>query len=88
MVPSLDDLIAASDLVITKAGGLVVSEVLARGRPMIIVEPIPGQEEWNADYVSLVGAAVQLRISAMLPPTVAALLSDSARLAWMQQAGC
>ncbi len=86
MVPSLDDLIAASDLVITKAGGLVVSEVLARGRPMIIVEPIPGQEEWNADYVSLVGAAVQLRISAMLPPTVAALLSDSARLAWMQQA--
>ncbi len=86
MVHGLDDLITASDLVITKAGGLIVSEVMARGRPMVIVEPIPGQEEWNADYVSLVGAGVQLRISAMLPPTVAALLGDPARLAWMQQA--
>lgn len=86
MVQPLDDLITASDLVITKAGGLIVSEVLARGRPMVIVEPIPGQEEWNADYVSLMGAGVQLRISAMLPPTIATLLSDPARLAGMQQA--
>lgn len=84
MVQPLDDLVAASDLVITKAGGLIVSEVLARGRPMIIVEPIPGQEEWNADYVAVVGAATQLRISAMLPAAVAALLGDPRRLARMQ----
>jgi hypothetical protein len=37
------------DLIITKAAGLIVSEVLARGRPLVIVDPIPGQEEWNAD---------------------------------------
>ncbi|RIK20190.1 MAG: hypothetical protein DCC52_14720, partial [Chloroflexi bacterium] len=40
----LDDLIAASDVVITKAGGLTVSEILARGTPMIVIDPIPGQE--------------------------------------------
>src|SRR5262249_32282949 len=40
----VDDLVAASDLVITKSGGLIVSEVLARGVPMLIVDPIPGQE--------------------------------------------
>jgi processive 1,2-diacylglycerol beta-glucosyltransferase len=47
----LDDLVAASDLVITKAGGLIVSEVMARQTPMVVIDPIPGQEEWNADYV-------------------------------------
>src|SRR4029078_9319405 len=35
----VDDLVAASDLVITKSGGLIVSEVLARGVPMLIVDP-------------------------------------------------
>lgn len=85
-VQPLDDLVAASDLVITKAGGLVVSEVLGRGRPLVIVEPIPGQEEWNADFVAMTGAGIQLRISAMLPPTVEALLGNRQRLAWMHTA--
>ena len=51
----VDDLVAASDLVISKSGGLIVSEVMARGTPMIVIDPIPGQEEWNADYVAGTG---------------------------------
>lgn len=76
----VDDLIAASDLVITKAGGLIVSEVLARSTPMVIIDPIPGQEEWNADFVSGAGAAIQLRMPEMVPAAVDFLLKQKSRL--------
>ena len=76
-VDYVDDLVAASDLVITKAGGLIVSEVLARGRPLVVIDPIPGQEEWNADYVVSAGAGLQLRLGAMVPAAVEHLLTHS-----------
>ncbi len=83
MIDYVDDLVAASDAVITKAGGLMVSEVLARGTPLIIIDPIPGQEEWNADFVAASGAGVQLHMPEMVPPTALALLRSSERLAQM-----
>lgn len=70
----VDDLVAASDVVITKAGGLIVSEILARGTPMIVVDPILGHEEWNADYVVCQGAGVQVRMSETVPILVNNLL--------------
>jgi processive 1,2-diacylglycerol beta-glucosyltransferase len=76
----VDDLVAASDLVVTKSGGLIVSEVLARGTPMVIVDPIPGQEEWNADFVVGAGAGLQMRLPEMVPAAVVELLSDQGRL--------
>lgn len=76
----LDDLVTASDLVITKAGGLIVSEVMARQTPMVVIDPIPGQEEWNADYVVSVGAGVQIRLAEMVPMTVHNLLAAPDRL--------
>jgi processive 1,2-diacylglycerol beta-glucosyltransferase len=81
----LDDLVAASDLVITKAGGLIVSEVLARGRPLLVIDPIPGQEEWNADYVVSAGAGVQLRLPVWVPYTVQQLLAEPSRLEAMRE---
>lgn len=87
----VDDLVVASDLVVTKAGGLIVSEVLARGTPMLLIDPIPGQEEWNADYVVGVGAGTQVRIAATVPRAVAHLLAHPERLAnlrfWASRAG-
>jgi 1,2-diacylglycerol 3-beta-galactosyltransferase len=41
----------AADCVLSKAGGLTVSEALACGLPMILVDVIPGQETGNADHV-------------------------------------
>jgi processive 1,2-diacylglycerol beta-glucosyltransferase len=76
----VDDLIVASDVVITKAGGLTVSEVLARGKPMIIIDPIPGQEENNADYLISVGAAIGIRLAQHVPFAVLQLLADPQRL--------
>ena len=46
----------ASDLLITKAGGLIVTEALASGLPMIIIDVIPGQESGNAKFVQDVNA--------------------------------
>ncbi len=79
-VTYLDDLVAASDLVITKAGGLIVSEILARHTPMVVIDPIPGQEEWNADYIVSVGAGVQVRLADMVPSVVQNLLADTQQL--------
>lgn len=80
----VDDLIVASDVVITKAGGLTVSEILARGTPMVIIDPIPGQEEWNADFVSGSGAGIQLRMAEVAPAATVTLLSEPERLEGMR----
>ena len=61
---------SAVDLVVTKPGGLSVSECLAKAKPMLLVSPIPGQEERNADYLLEAGAAIKAAScsSAALPP--------------------
>ena len=56
---SIDKYMAASDLAITKSGGLTTSECLVMGLPMIVASPIPGQEERNADYLLENGAALK-----------------------------
>ena len=76
---TIERLMKAADLAITKPGGLTSSECLAMGLPMILVTPIPGQEERNADY--LLGAALKAYDGPGLEFRVRALLSDPARLA-------
>jgi processive 1,2-diacylglycerol beta-glucosyltransferase len=84
--PSLDPLIAASDLVLSKAGGLTVSEVLARGVPLLLPMPMAGQEEWNADYVIGAGAGIGHESAGDLAATAAELLGDPDRRAVMAAA--
>lgn len=55
----VERLMACSDLVITKPGGLTSSECLALGLPMIVNSPIPGQEERNADFLLEQGVALK-----------------------------
>ena len=55
------ELMSISDLVITKPGGLTTSESLASGLPIIVINPIPGQEEENAEFLENSGAAVWLK---------------------------
>lgn len=55
-VNNVDELMSAADILITKAGGLIVSEALTKHIPMIIFKPIPGQEENNARFVNEIGA--------------------------------
>ncbi|MBI4546765.1 MAG: glycosyltransferase [Ignavibacteriae bacterium] len=57
-VPYIDKLMDCADVLITKAGGLTVSEALAKNLPMIIYDPFPGQEGLNATYIIERGAAL------------------------------
>jgi processive 1,2-diacylglycerol beta-glucosyltransferase len=83
---TVERLMTAADLVITKPGGLSVSECLAMGKPMLLVSPIPGQEERNADYLLEAGAAVKAVDTATLEFKFARLLADPARLRAMSDA--
>src|SRR5260370_26695783 len=77
---------AAEDLVVGKAGGLTTSEALARGLPMALIEPIPGQEGRNADHLLEAGAAVRCNNLPAAAWKVAVLLDGFARFAGMRQA--
>jgi processive 1,2-diacylglycerol beta-glucosyltransferase len=85
-VSDVPERMAASDLILTKAGGLTVSECLASKLPMLIFEPIPGQEECNTDYLVEHGAALKCRNLELLDWKVEELLRNPARLAKMRTA--
>ena len=78
-------LMACSDLVITKPGGLTTSECLAMGVPMVVYAPIPGQEERNADYVLEQGAALKAVDLISLEYRVRQLLAEPERLTRMRE---
>ncbi|MBN1122300.1 MAG: glycosyltransferase [Anaerolineae bacterium] len=50
-VDNMPQLMKASDFIVTKAGGLIVSESLACGLPVILSEALPGQEAGNVRYI-------------------------------------
>lgn len=77
LIPVLMD---AADLLVTKPGGLTCSEALAKELPMILVNPIPGQEERNAHYILKNGAAVQVKKVEELKEVVKQFLHQPERL--------
>lgn len=86
LVKNIQVFMEASDLAITKAGGLTVSECLAKGTPMIVYSPIPGQEERNCDYLLERGAAVKAKGLDVLDYKVAELLEAPRKLGTMKEA--
>lgn len=82
---TIERIMACSDLAISKPGGLTTSECLAMGLPMVVVSPIPGQEEHNADFLMEQGVALKAYDDTGLEWRVRALLADHAKLAAMAQ---
>ena len=76
---------AVADLVISKPGGLTTSEVLASGAAMAIINPVPGQETRNSDFLLENGAAIKINNVATLPHKLSKLLSDERRLRQLKQ---
>jgi len=58
---------AMADLIVTKPGGLTTSEALAMGKPLFILDPIPGQEAANSDFLLERGAAAKVNRIEDLP---------------------
>jgi len=75
-VANMHELMAVSDLIITKPGGLTSSEALALGRPLLILHPIPGQEAANSDFLLERGAAAKVNRVEDLPFRVEQLLGS------------
>ncbi|HEY1788343.1 MAG TPA: UDP-N-acetylglucosamine 2-epimerase [Verrucomicrobiae bacterium] len=84
--PNMHELMAIAELIITKPGGLTTSEALAMGKPLFILNPIPGQEAANSDFLLERGAAAKANRVEDLPFRVEQLtgskkLSEMARAA-------
>ncbi len=79
-VPNMEEFYAASDIGIMKPGGLSLSEALAAHLPLLLMDPIPGQEQLNMDYICGNGAALPLKEPKDAAEEVGALLENSEKL--------
>lgn len=86
-IDNVNEWMAATDVMVTKAGGLTVSEALASGLPLIIVKPIPGQEAGNTKFLVENGAALHVESPEDVGPLVAGILGHGGEhLALMRRA--
>lgn len=81
----IDEWMKLSDLYIGKPGGLTTAEALSCGLPMVIYQPIPGQEERNSDFLLEQGAAVKCNQITTMAYKVQSLLADPGRMERMRQ---
>jgi len=82
-VPNVYEFMRAADVLVSKPGGLTSSEALAAGLPVVMLRPLPGQEERNARYLQESGVGVRAQTSRELTEVLDRLLSEPARLARM-----
>lgn len=73
---NMHELMAVADLIVTKPGGLTTSEALAMGKPIFILNPIPGQEAANSDFLLERGAAAKANRVEDLPFRIEQLLGS------------
>jgi processive 1,2-diacylglycerol beta-glucosyltransferase len=73
---NMHELMSVADLILTKPGGLTSSEALALGKPLFILDPIPGQEAANSDFLLERGAAAKVNRVEDLPYRIEQLLGS------------
>lgn len=74
-----------SDLVVTKPGGLTTTESLASQLPMVIINPIPGQEEENAEFLVENGIAIWIKKNDNVVEVLDQLFNDEQKLESMKE---
>ena len=72
----IPEFMSISDIAISKPGGLTSSEAMASGLPMVIISPIPGQEEENAIFLENNNVGVWIRKDANIIPILKHLLDN------------
>jgi processive 1,2-diacylglycerol beta-glucosyltransferase len=80
---NIDELMEAATLIVTKPGGMTTAECLAKGLPMVIITPLPGQEARNTDFLLEKGVAVHVHDIRNLAEEVELLLRSPQRLKTM-----
>ena len=86
-VEDVASLMLASDLLVTKAGGVTLAEAFCCGVPVVAFDPLPGQEEGNAHFVVARGAAELATSPRDLARIVSELRWSPARRATLQANG-
>lgn len=79
----MPSLLGAATLLLSKPGGLTTAEALARGLPMVVLDPIGGQEERNSDVLLEAGAAVKCTEVTVLNHKLSRLLDNPQKIAAM-----
>ena len=83
---NVDELMEVSTLIVSKPGGITTSECLAKGLPMVIVDPIPGQEERNSQFLVNQGVALRVDDKRHIAREIDVLLNNPKQLAAMKRA--
>jgi len=78
------ELMSVSDLVITKPGGLTTTESLASGLPIIVINPIPGQEEDNARFLEKNDVAIWIKEDDDVKTSLEKIFNDREKLLKMK----
>ena len=78
------ELMSISDLVVTKPGGLTTTESLASGLPMVIINPIPGQEVENAEFLEDSNVAIWIKKEDNSDEIISSLLENPSRIRRMK----
>jgi processive 1,2-diacylglycerol beta-glucosyltransferase len=86
-VPDVRRLMAAADLLVTKAGGMTIAEALASGVPMLLYGSLPGQERRNERFASRLGVALVARSRAALRTALERALGDPDLLDELRERG-
>jgi len=85
LIENMALLLSSCDIIVTKGGGIISSECLASGLPMVFYDSIPGQEEGNARIISGWGAGVRARSAEEAAALVGEIIGDQARLDRMKR---
>jgi processive 1,2-diacylglycerol beta-glucosyltransferase len=83
---NVNELMEVSTLIITKPGGMTTSECLTKGLPMVIVNPIPGQEMRNTDFLLKNGIGIRIDKTSDVGEEIEILLRSADRLDMMRKA--
>ncbi|MDD4940156.1 MAG: glycosyltransferase [Candidatus Omnitrophica bacterium] len=84
-VSNINELMSVSCAVVTKPGGVTTSEALAKKLPILIIKPIPGQEESNTVYLTGNKAAIKVAAPKDINLVVEELLSDRKKLSRLSE---
>ncbi|MFZ7104047.1 MAG: MGDG synthase family glycosyltransferase [Peptococcaceae bacterium] len=84
-VDNISELMAAADFIVTKPGGITCAEALAMELPLVIISPLPGQEDRNTEYLINKGVAIRIRKVEHLVRELNSLSSNPLRLKHMKE---
>ncbi len=76
----INEIMDFSDIIITKAGGITISEALAKKMAIIVTNPIPGQEEFNVDFLIRKKTIIKADTPSQIQASVTELFENKEKL--------